>query len=117
MSDGARYVVLDIETQKGFNEIDRKRLHLLKVSVACVYDSGTGEIRFQRISSDRLYLRRVLELERSDVVVFEACTMAGWVFDLCGELGRRAKVANTSGEAWKSTLRLSGARAAQDGRQ
>jgi len=31
----------------------------------------------------------------------EACTMSGWVYDLCGELGRRAKVANTSGEAWK----------------
>ena len=33
------YVVLDIETQKGFNEVDRKKLHLLKVSVACIYDS------------------------------------------------------------------------------
>ncbi len=36
-----RYIVLDIETQKGFNEIDRKKLHLLKVSVACIYDSKT----------------------------------------------------------------------------
>ena len=34
-----RYMVLDVETQKGFNEVDRKKLHLLKVSVACVYDS------------------------------------------------------------------------------
>jgi len=33
------YVVLDIETQKGFHEVDRKKLHLLKVSVACIYDS------------------------------------------------------------------------------
>lgn len=36
-----RYVVLDVETQKGFNEVDRKKLHLLKISVACVYDSKT----------------------------------------------------------------------------
>ena len=36
-----RYMVLDIETQKGFNEVDRKKLHLLKVSVACIYDSKT----------------------------------------------------------------------------
>jgi len=37
---GGRYVVLDVETQRGFNEVDRKKLHLLKVSVACAYDSG-----------------------------------------------------------------------------
>ena len=34
-------MVLDVETQKGFNEIDRKKLYLLKVSVACLYDSKT----------------------------------------------------------------------------
>ena len=38
---GERFLVLDIETQKGFNEVDRKKLHLLKVSVACIYDSKT----------------------------------------------------------------------------
>ncbi|MCG3175135.1 MAG: hypothetical protein MOGMAGMI_00057 [Candidatus Omnitrophica bacterium] len=37
----AHYVVLDVETQKGFHEVDRKKLHLLKVSVACAYDSRT----------------------------------------------------------------------------
>ena len=40
-SSKERYMVLDIETQKGFNEVDRKKLHLLKVSVACIYDSKT----------------------------------------------------------------------------
>ena len=38
---GGRYMVLDLETQKGFHEVDRKKLYLLKVSVACVYDSKT----------------------------------------------------------------------------
>ncbi len=37
------YVVVDVETQKGFNEVDRKKLHLLKVSVACLYDSKTDK--------------------------------------------------------------------------
>lgn len=41
MADSGRYVVLDVETQKGFHEVDRKKLHLLKISVACVYDSQT----------------------------------------------------------------------------
>ena len=34
-------MVLDLDNQKGFHEVDRKKLHLLKVSVACVYDSKT----------------------------------------------------------------------------
>jgi transposase len=67
----------------------------------CMLDTDTGEIRFQRIASDRWYIRGVLEVERPNVVVFEACSMAGWVYDLCLELGLRAKVANTSAEAWK----------------
>ena len=37
------FVVLDIETQKGFHEVDRKKLHLLKVSVACIYDSKADD--------------------------------------------------------------------------
>ena len=38
-----RYIVLDLETQKGFHEVDRKKLHLLKVSVVCIYDSETDQ--------------------------------------------------------------------------
>lgn len=38
-----RYVVLDVETQKGFHEVDRKKLHQLKISVACIYDSKTDK--------------------------------------------------------------------------
>ena len=43
MTDAGNYIVLDIETQKGFHEVDRKKLYLLKVSVACIYDSRTDE--------------------------------------------------------------------------
>jgi transposase len=35
------------------------------------------------------------------VVVIEACTLSGWVHDLCGELGVTCRVANTAAEAWK----------------
>ena len=37
------FVVLDVETQKGFHEVDRKKLHLLKISCACIYDSRTDQ--------------------------------------------------------------------------
>ena len=47
MTEG-RYLVLDVETQRGFHEVDRKKLHLLKISVACVYDSKTnGYLSFE----------------------------------------------------------------------
>ena len=39
MSD--RIIVLDLETQKGFHEVDRKKLHLLKISVVCIHESKT----------------------------------------------------------------------------
>ena len=38
---------------------------------------------------------------RTAVVVIEACPLAGWVHDLCVELGLTCKVANTASEAWK----------------
>jgi len=41
--NGKRVIVLDLETQKGFNEIDRSKLHLLKVSVVGIYDSYDGQ--------------------------------------------------------------------------
>jgi transposase len=34
-------------------------------------------------------------------VVFEACLLAGWVHELCRELGVPGKVGNTASEAWK----------------
>jgi len=41
VNSNERFMVLDVETQKGFNEVDRKKLYLLKISVACIYDSKT----------------------------------------------------------------------------
>jgi len=34
-----RTIILDIETQKGFNEVDRSKLYQLRVSVVGIYDS------------------------------------------------------------------------------
>ena len=60
MADG-NFVVLDLETQKGFNEVDRKKLHLLKVSVACIYDSATDKyLAFEEKELSKMedYLRK-----------------------------------------------------------
>lgn len=63
---GLRYVVLDVETQRGFNEVDRKKLHLLKISVACAYDSKTDSYH----AYEEKELMKLEELLRSaDLVV------------------------------------------------
>ncbi len=70
-------------------------------SVACWYEAGSGEVTFETAPSARAELKELLERRRVELVVFEACTLAGWVNDLCAELGLNALVANTNGEAWR----------------
>src|SRR6516165_6865465 len=70
-------------------------------SVACVHNEATGEFRFTSFETTRSELHRLLAKEQPAVVVIEACLLAGWVHDLCGELGIGCLVANTASEAWK----------------
>jgi transposase len=75
-------------------------------SVACPCDSATGAFRFITFETTRSELRRLLtagSLAATPpvVVIIEACLLAGWVHDLCSELGVRCLVANTASEAWK----------------
>lgn len=70
-------------------------------SVACVHDDATGEFRFTTFDTTRSEMQRLLSKERPAVVIIEACLLAGWVHDLCGQLGLRCLVANTASEAWK----------------
>jgi hypothetical protein len=70
-------------------------------SVACWYECGGGEVTFEAAPSARTELKELLTRRCVEVVVFEACTLAGWVYDLCQELGLKALVANTNGEAWR----------------
>jgi len=70
-------------------------------SVACLHDHASGEVRFTTVETTRAELRKLLDKERPAAVVIEACLLAGWVHDLCLELGVRCLVANTASEAWK----------------
>jgi len=70
-------------------------------TVALCYDSDTHAERFETVRSTRAELQQLLERQPADQVVIEACTLAGWVHDLCRECGRQVLVANTNGEAWK----------------
>jgi len=70
-------------------------------SVACVHDQGSGEYRFTTFDTSRAELGKLLAKEQPAVVIIEACLLAGWVHDLCGQVGVPCRVANTASEAWK----------------
>ena len=69
-------------------------------SVACSYDTETTEVAYSTIPTDPDALSKALQRTRPDLVVFEACTVSGWLADLCRELGLKFLVANTMTEAW-----------------
>jgi len=70
-------------------------------SVACVHAQASGTFRFTSFETTRSELHRLLARDWPTVVIIEACLLAGWVHDLCAELGIRCLVANTASEAWK----------------
>jgi hypothetical protein len=70
-------------------------------SVACAYQARSAQAHFHTIPTSRQQRRKLLARAQPAVVVFEACALAGWVLDLCQEVGLAARVANTASEAWK----------------
>jgi transposase len=70
-------------------------------SVACACDRATTPVSFDTFTTSRPELRQRFEQLCPAVVVIEACALAGWVADLCAELGLPCKVAHTASEAWK----------------
>jgi transposase len=69
-------------------------------SVACVYRPGC-EPSFHTLASNPEAFLRLCQRHRPDVVVIEACLLAGWVHDLCLGAGFACEVANTASESWK----------------
>ncbi len=69
--------------------------------VACVYPGAPATPPFTTSTTDREQLQKLFAKHQPAVVVIEACLLAGWVHDLCAELGLPCHVANTASEAWK----------------
>jgi hypothetical protein len=65
-------------------------------SVCCLYNGNPDRARFTSFTTDRARLRQLLTRYQPAVIVIEACLLAGWVHDLCAELGLRCLVANTA---------------------
>src|SRR5262245_21408320 len=70
-------------------------------SVLCWFDPDARAERFRTTPTTPEDLRRELTRRPVARVVFEACSQAGWVHDLCEQLGVPAVVASTTGAAWQ----------------
>jgi transposase len=71
-------------------------------SVACRHEAAINNTaHFESFTTSAARLTELLQRHRPDVVVIEACALAGWVHDLCVGLGVGCVVANTASEAWK----------------
>ena len=70
-------------------------------SVACRYDSATGDHAFQTIATNPAAVHDLLIEAAPAVLVIEACSVCGWISDLAESLSIEVRVANTLGEAWK----------------
>jgi transposase len=70
-------------------------------SVCCWYDTLTKSATFRQAKTTLADLGRDLTRQPVECVVIEAGSPAGWVHDLCAELGLPCQVANTAGAAWQ----------------
>src|SRR5262245_23769537 len=70
-------------------------------SVCCWYPPAARAATFRTVPTTPDDLRRELLRRPADRVVIEAGSPAGWVHDLCTELGLRCDVASTTGPAWQ----------------
>jgi transposase len=70
-------------------------------TVACIFDSESGEHRFTQVLTRRPEMLKLLGQEPWDRVVMEIGPSAGWIHDLAAERGRTVEVANVNHEAWR----------------
>jgi len=66
-------------------------------SVLCWYEPTTKDTAFRTVRTSADELRKELTRQTIAQVVFEACSQAGWVHDLCVELQLKPLVASTTG--------------------
>jgi hypothetical protein len=77
-------------------------------SVFCWYEGADQSYTFKTVASTPQSFHDALAgrppaaaAAAADVVVIEACDMAGWVHDLCRTLGLAVEVANANTEGWR----------------
>jgi len=70
-------------------------------SVACVYESSTGEHSFVTVATKPGAIHDLLTAHEPQRVVIEIGSAAGWVHDLALTMGLPIQIANPNHEAWR----------------
>jgi len=70
-------------------------------TVFCEYNSNNGEYEFGKVNTTPQQIHDLIVEQSPDRVVFEICTIAGWVFDIAKALKVEVEVANVNHEAWR----------------
>lgn len=70
-------------------------------SVACVYESTTGEHTFPTVSTKPGDIHDLRASHRPERVVVEIGSAAGWVHDLAPTMGLKIQIANPNHDAWR----------------
>src|SRR5262245_37788886 len=76
-------------------------IDLGKYKSIAALERAADDWRSASFSTSGAELTRLIEKHHPDVILIEACLLCGWVRDLCGEVGVKGLVANTSLESRK----------------
>ena len=70
-------------------------------TVVCFYNSSTGKHKFGKVKTMPQHIHDLIAEQSPDRVVFEICSLAGWVYDIVKALGIEVEVANPNTQAWR----------------
>ena len=70
-------------------------------TVFCDYDSNNGDYEFGKVKTTPQQIHDLVVEHSPNRVVFEICTIAGWVFDIVKALNIEIEVANPNHDAWR----------------
>jgi transposase len=70
-------------------------------TVVCFYDSENGRHRFGKIKTSPQQIHNLIVEHSPERVVFEICSSAGWVYDICSALKLDVQVANPNTQGWR----------------
>ncbi len=70
-------------------------------SVACLYEPGSQSAQFETLNTSPAELQDLIQRCSPQRVIIEACSLYGWIHDLCFQLGFPLTVVSTTEEAWR----------------
>ena len=69
-------------------------------SVACLYEPASQSAQFETLNTSPAEIQNLILRTSPQRVIIEACSLYGWIYDLCLQLGFPLTVVSTNDEAW-----------------